>query len=74
MTTERYTAIPRVVRDQLDTVIMLPLKDRTTFNLIIEENGGSLDIATIDEIKNHFHSIPYAAVITYPGHKNIELL
>ena len=31
---------------------MLPLKDRASFNLIIEENGGLLDLATIEEIRN----------------------
>ena len=74
MTTQRYTAIPRLVRDQLDTVIEPPLKDRASFNLTIDENGGSLDMATIEEIRNHLNSKPYAAVIIYPGHKNISLL
>ena len=60
MTTQRYTAIPKLVRDQLDAVKMLPLKDWSTFNYIIEENGGSLDMATIEEVKNHLHYKPYA--------------
>ena len=74
MTTQRYTPIPRHVRDQMDTVIMLPLNYRSTFNLIIEENRVSLDMATIIEIKSHLHPEPYGTVIIYPGHKNISLL
>ena len=50
MPTQRYIAIPRLVRVQLYTVILLPLKDGVSFVLIIEENGGSVDIAAIDEI------------------------
>ena len=60
MDDKRYTTIPRLVRDQLDTVIMLPLKDRASLNLTIEENGGSLVMASIDEIRNHLNSKPYA--------------
>ena len=53
---------------------MLPLKDKASFNLIFEENGSSLDITTIKEIRNHLNSKLYAAVIIYPRHKNVELL
>ena len=65
MTTQRYTAISRRVRNQLDTIIVLQLKDRASFNLIIEENEGLLGMATIEKIKNHLNSKPYAAVIIY---------
>ena len=74
MTIQRYTAIPLLARDQLDTVIDLPLRDRASYNLINDENGGSLDMATIEEIRNHLNSKLYAAVIIYPGHKSISLL
>ena len=32
MTTQRYTAIPRLIRNQLNTVIVLPLKDFIQLN------------------------------------------
>ena len=73
--TQRYPAVPRILRDQLSVVAILLLKGRRSFNQIIEENGGVIDASQVEEIRSHLNSRRYAATLIFTsGDRGLELL